>query len=154
MINQIMYQVKCAIITREIINSDKLLTIIVPLVNLLHNDKESGQEYYHYHSDARYDGPQPHLDHLFDGKYKVACQPSRINLDAEFKTFPLIKYRDEIGAHTDVRLLNRDSIKCNHLIDDKCPHKGYDMSEIKADKDGNKTCLHGLKFNSKGVIIN
>lgn len=36
----------------------------------------------------------------------------------------------------------------------KCPHRGYDISQVSPDKNGIITCpLHGLKFGTDGQII-
>lgn len=48
-----------------------------------------------------------------------------------------------VGAITNVKLKH----KCIHK--GKCPHRGYDLSQVNPDRDGKITCpLHGLQFDA------
>lgn len=124
---------------------------IVPLIDHPHSDKENGQEEIHYHADTRYFGKQEHLKH-----YRVDPNQIRITKN-EYKLeyFNLKKYRNQIGAITHTSLIKNSKLKHNCIHKGKCPHRGFDLNNVKPDKDGVITCpLHGLKFDrhSKKII--
>jgi len=139
--------------------STKSKLYISPVINHPHNDKENGQTNIHYHLDYRFikhnnDGLFPtiqnkHSKHIF-GK-DTRLEQGYGNL--EYFLLPVIN--TEFSGVTPVNMIKKSKLKHKCIYKGKCPHRGYDLSQVKADKDGIKTCpLHGLKFNKKGNIIN
>ena len=124
---------------------------IVPLIDHPHSDRENGQEEIHYHVDTRYFGEQEHLRN-----YKLSTGHTRITKYIyKLDYFNLKKYDDEIKAITKVSLIKNSKLKHKCIHKGKCPHRGFDLTNIAPDKDGVITCpLHGLKFDkdSKKII--
>lgn len=114
-----------------------------PVYPNLHNDKESGQNYYHYHVDTRFLQIKdihiiripynPQEPHAFIYK-KFKCQ--RVNE----------LYTTNVGFISNTKAAIKYSSKqCVNL--NKCPHKGFDLSNINIDEHGYKTCpLHGFRI--------
>jgi hypothetical protein len=131
---------------------------ITPIINHPHNDRENGQEEIHYHTDYRFvkfdkNGAikREHSRHCFADEFRP--QPI-INGDLEYFILPVI---NEIffGA-TAVGLIKKSKLKHKCIHKGKCPHRGYDLSQVRPDEDGIITCpLHGLKFNAEtGELLN
>jgi hypothetical protein len=123
---------------------------IVPLIDHPHNDKENGQKEIHYHADTRYFGKQEHLKN-----YRLNTNIRITKNEFQLEYFYLKKHRKQIGAITNTSLIKNSKLKHKCIHKGKCPHRGYDLSNEIADKDGIITCpLHGLKFDkfSKKLI--
>jgi hypothetical protein len=117
---------------------------VVPLYDLLHNDKESGQDVFHYHVNNRY----------------VKGFPDRLRVDMPLKENQSLQYRfikkvkDVETATTATELVNTSKLKHKCIVNGKCPHKGYDLTNELPDENGVVTCpLHGLKFNKQKQLI-
>lgn len=139
------YLVPCAVIENPFAlrNGQSYTTAqeIIPIINHPHNDKENGQAYVHYHTDYRFES---------DGIVTLIMTRTRINqtqvLNIEYRELKCI--RTDNKWVTPVKDIKRSVLKHDCIHKDKCPHRGYDMSNVAA-VDGIKECpLHGLKFNA------
>lgn len=122
---------------------------IIPLINHPHSDVENGQKEVHYHADTRYNGIQPHLKN-----YRVNISKSR-PIEGEFETrwFDLIRYFETYAARTPPELIKKSKLKHKCVHKGKCPHRGFDLSNI-TPVDGVITCpLHSLRFDEKTLEI-
>lgn len=131
---------------------------VLPIINHPHNDMENGQPETHYHLDYRF------LKHNNDSdfptiknKHSLHVFGSEIRPKQDFGSleyFLLAVINEEFKGITPVKMIGKSKLKHNCIHKGKCPHRGYDLSQVKADRNGIKTCpLHGLKFNKKGNII-
>lgn len=128
-----------------------------PVINHKHNDIESGQTHYHYHVDFRF----VKLDkfnrvlrindnHNFAPTARYDLEP---NEDPKIEYHVLRCERLENMAITDASLLADKSVNRKSIKNNKCPHRGYDLSQEVCDKEGIITCpLHGLRFKNNRVI--
>ena len=133
-------RVLCAV--TNIYIEDKI--VIIPLIDHIHSDLESGQDYKHYHVDTRYNGYQDL------SKYYVDYPGIRIR-EGQFKLdwFMLIKYSEKYKAITSKKLIRACKLSGDRLINNRCVHKGFDLSEIEP-VNGVITCpLHELKYSVK-----
>jgi hypothetical protein len=125
--------------------------LITPVINHPHNDKENGQDYFHYHADFRF--------LKTDNKGKVINNHSKYyfcpdirpefnkNRKLEYILLPVIN--EEFSHITSVELIKKSKLRHNCIKNNKCPHRGFDLSQIEQ-KDNVITCpLHGLQFCSK-----
>ena len=124
---------------------------IVPLIDHPHSDKENGQEEIHYHVDDRCLGKQK-----LSRCYTISRTYSRITKGKYKLDYFYLKKHDKIvRTKTSSKLIKNSKLKHKCIHKGKCPHRGYDLSNEIADKDGVITCpLHGLKFDkfSKKLI--
>lgn len=137
--------------------------IWMPILGNHHNDKDHFEvSVDHYHNDLRFSSdrlirslwgaPEHHViatehnsinpfsHHVYEDKIELR----RMKCKRDFPDF---------GFPGKTRLWNKfhDAFKGTCLKNGKiCPHKGYDVSQVKPDKNGNIVCpLHGLSFNIK-----
>lgn len=134
--------------------------VIYPIINHLHHDKENGQNYYHYHIDYRFIelkglGGAYHPIPKQKGRNHVYAPSVRYNLlDADDKDYKITYHafkclRQQQYATAGFVQLSKIEGDC-HAHNNKCPHKGYDLSQVVPDQDGVVTCpLHGLQFKNK-----
>lgn len=128
---------------------------ITPVFNHFHSDKENGQKEGHYHADYRFikhkangDFPQAvsnHSRHIFlsNGSRLLKVGTGKL----EYFALPVIN--ETFTGITDVRLISKSKLKHKCIHKGKCPHRGFDLSQV-SPVDGVITCpLHGLKFDSK-----
>lgn len=132
---------------------------ITPVINHPHNDKENGQDEIHYHVDYRFvkhedDGNFPTVVNKHSKHHFVERIRPEKNLDGELEYFILPVINEEFSGITPTKLISRSKLKHKCIHKGKCPHRGYDLSQVKA-VDGKITCpLHGLRFDAKsGVIV-
>lgn len=112
----------------------------VPIINHPHNDIENGQQEVHYHKDDRFESNVPHL------------RPSRDDFH-NLEYLVLICLKTTIESTTPVDLIKKSKLKHRCIHKNKCPHRGFDLSN-ETKKNGVVTCpLHGLKFNAKTKIL-
>lgn len=125
---------------------------IIPVFNNPHNDIESGQKEIHYHIDYRFvkhfnNGVFPtikntHTLHI----YGEEIRPTKEFGNLEYHVLPVIN--EEFKGITSPGMISKTKIK-NCIHKNKCPHKGYDLSQVPP-VNGVITCpLHGLKFDLK-----
>lgn len=121
---------------------------IMPLINHPHNDIENGQREVHYHADMRYiDFTKSHLYH----------NDTRINLPLKKDQrleWRMLKIIDKNRHYvTPVNLIAKSKLKHKCIHKGKCPHRGYDLTNVKP-RHGVITCpLHGLEFDESGKLI-
>lgn len=134
----------------------KYKKVIIPLYDLLHNDIENGQKSFHYHVDNRY------IDSVFLERVKYiddflqyfdrnSFQRIQMPLKkGEFLEYNYLQKVKEIESFpTHVNGTRHSKLRCNHIKNNKCPHKGYDLSN-ETSVNGIITCpLHSLQFNAK-----
>jgi len=137
---------------------------IIPIIPHLHSDKESGQLKKHYHVDDRF--ITNHYNKYFDNKaIYILTNNKDVKMQAVKNELRIYPKNGKIERHilrcvlpfvsgiTPVEVLKNHKLKkCMH--NGKCPHKGYDLSNIEA-VNGVVTCpLHGLKINiiSKEIV--
>ena len=132
---------------------------ITPIINHLHNDKENGQPYYHYHTDYRFvvtikgtDTPKKlHSSHRFGHiiRYNLGNKQK-----PKIEYHPLKCIRTDNMNITHASLIKRSKLKHDCIFKGKCPHRGYNLSQEVPDSNGVITCpLHGLKFNKDGRLL-
>ena len=139
------------IIRVDLLNKDRLF--VTPVINLPHNDKQNGQHETHYHADYRF------LKHDGNGKVQnkhskyYFCEQSRLNGTLEY--FVMTVINENFYGATPVQLISKSKLKHQCIYKGKCPHRGYDLSQVKA-IDGKIRCpLHGLEFDEKtGKVLN
>lgn len=130
------------------ITDDKIITYITPVINLPHSDMENGQKEIHYHADFRFiktdEIGRPINKH---SKY-VFCEELRPeehkNGYLEYIMLPVVN--EDFRSVTPVEFIQKSKLKHRHIHKGKCPHRGYDLCQVKV-KGGVITCpLHGLNF--------
>jgi hypothetical protein len=132
---------------------------ILPVINHPHSDMENGQKEIHYHLDYRFikhknDREFPtikntHSSHIFGSEIR----PKKDFGDLTYFLLPVIN--EDFKGITPVSFIKKSKLKHKCIHKGKCPHRGYDLSQVTPDKNGVKTCpLHGLKFDKNGKIIN
>lgn len=121
-----------------------------PIINYLHSDKENGQNYQHYHVDARFI-QFLNLTRIKGGKLFDFTTESRYNLidgnkNYEIEYIPLRCQRNvNYGIGGDV---SKSKLKHKCITKGKCVHRGYDLSQV-VPVDGIIKCpLHGLSYNA------
>jgi Rieske [2Fe-2S] domain len=133
---------------------------VTPVINLPHSDKENGQSEIHYHADYRFikhnnDGNFPTVKNKHS-KY-IFCENIRPKekIDGLLKYFVLPVINEDFKAITPVNMISKSNLKHKCIHKGKCPHRGYDLSQVKP-IEGKITCpLHGLEFSSvNGSILN
>lgn len=131
---------------------------ILPVINHPHNDIENGQTETHFHLDYRF------LKHKNDGNFPTVKNKStsiifggEVRPDVYFGSleyFSLPVINEDFTGITPKKLISKSKLKHKCIHKGKCPHRGYDLSQVKADEYGIKTCpLHGLMFNKEGEIL-
>lgn len=124
---------------------------ITPVINHPHNDRENGQPTPHYHvdyrfvrhqADARFPTP---VSHHSTHRYVENIRPLAPAV-LEYILLPVIN--ETFAGITPAGLISKSKLKHNCIYKGKCPHRGYDLSQV-APIDGVITCpLHGLQFDS------
>lgn len=148
------YKVPCIVSSFN----DKLC--VTPVINHPHSDRENGQPEVHYHVDYRF------LKHKNDGDFPtVVNRHSKYyfvdNIRPEIKSGQALEYfvlpviNEDFNGITPVDFISKSKIKHKCIHKGKCPHRGYDLSQVKS-VDGIITCpLHGLKFDATtGALLN
>lgn len=134
---------------------------ITPVIEHLHDDVENGQRYKHYHADYRFIeyviDKHDNIDRTFINPAIIQKHSQHIwgetprpilheELKLEYITLPVIN--EEFVGATDVKLIENSKLKRKCIHNNKCPHRGYDLSQVQS-VNGIITCpLHGLKFDA------
>jgi hypothetical protein len=133
-------------------------TYITPVINHPHSDKENGQKEVHYHVDYRFvkhknDGNFPttinkHSTHRYvHNKRPVKGRDGKL----EYIVLPMVN--EDFTGITPKEFIQKTKLKHKCIHKGKCPHRGYNLSQVKAN-DGKITCpLHGLQFDSESVKL-
>lgn len=139
-------------------------TYISPIINHPHNDKENGQQEIHYHVDYRFvkcsqEGFVRYVDNI-----PYVFNPVPVNNHSKHIWVPSARCEKTneikinyyilpvINAHlfgsTPIDFIKKSKLKHDCIYKGKCPHRGYDLSQVDP-IDGIITCpLHGLQFDS------
>ncbi len=151
------FSVPC--ITRE--ENDFLY--ITPVINHPHSDKENGQQDEHYHADYRFvrtigstNTTFPSVINRHSKHYFLEEVRHRISSFTKPERFVLPVINEKFFGITPVHHISHSKLKHKCIHKGKCPHRGYDLSQVKAIY-GKITCpLHGLQFDetSKKLINN
>lgn len=130
-----------------VVREESDITFITPVLNHPHNDKENGQHSAHYHADFRF---VKHHELSVVNKHKKYhfVEETRLNANNKIEYFILPVINEDFDGITGVELISRSKLKHNCIYKGKCPHRGYDLSQV-SEKDGKITCpLHGLEFDA------
>lgn len=153
--------------TRCLDNGRKKKTIaheITPILNCFHSDRENGQQEKHCHTDYRF----VRCSRMTSGDMEIIrvedthsaqdfAPESRVFLHGsekiEYIALPVIDPGAFYGI-TPVSMISKSKLKHNCIHKGKCPHRGFDLSQVAPDENGIITCpLHGLKFYSETLEI-
>lgn len=133
---------------------------ITPVINHPHSDKENGQHEAHYHTDYRFvkhngDKYVPIPIRKHSKHYFAPLSRPQKDIDGTLEYFVLPVINEEFAGITGVNLIRNSKLKHKCIHKGKCPHRGYDLSQVKP-INGKITCpLHGLEFDEKsGKILN
>ena len=133
--------------------------IITPVFNNEHSDQENGQCEFHYHIDFRF------IKHNNDGNFPVIendnkdyffvddFRPKKSNYNKlEYLLLPVIN--EDFKGATPVSFVDKSKLTSRMVKNNKCPHRGFDLSQVNT-INGKKICpLHGLVFcGLTGVLI-
>lgn len=143
---------------------------IYPIINHLHNDRKTGQDYYHYHIDYRFIktinkrslfAKQITPNHIFTSNPRYNLIGDNLEYKIEYHPLRCLTLHNK-GIAGAVKI---EKLKHKCIYKGKCPHRGYSLLQevpkresyetiengIKHIKYGNViTCpLHGLKFNNE-----
>ena len=122
-------------------------TLITPVWNHPHNDKENGQKEVHYHIDSRFFNEKSKFlskNYLMEDNFRPLLDK---NSTLEYFVLPVLKEIEDRVTHT--AYIKKSNIKHKCIYKGKCPHRGMDLSQVKP-KDGVIKCpLHGLTFHEK-----
>lgn len=118
---------------------------LLPLYDHPHSDRENGQDEVHYHQDSRFKGDNP--------KDFSSYRNGRIALpliDNEALVYEEVnQIRDVEMRGTPAEFIKNSKLKHKCIHKGKCPHRGFDLTDVRA-INGVITCpLHSLKFNAK-----
>jgi hypothetical protein len=141
------------------IKTDNAIKIhILPIINHPHNDKENGQPETHYHLDYRF--IKHKNNHNFPtiinkhSKHIFGSQVRPLPNFGELYYYPLPVINEHFSGVTGYELIRNSKLKHKCIHKGKCPHRGYDLSQVKPNEKGVITCpLHGLEFNSNKELI-
>lgn len=127
--------------------------LIYPVFNLPHADAENGQDEVHYHLDYRFVNFSHRKYNMGNNVIRLTEQdiyPHYKKQSLERFVLPVI--REDFGFVTPTKLINKAPLNHKCLVNGKCPHKGFDMSQVPF-VNGVQTCpLHGLQFDIHGNI--
>lgn len=140
----------------ESVNTKKI-EFVIPIINHPHNDIENGQEEVHYHADFRFVELREKDGAMFvylENDTKCYVYNLRPTLkDGEFKYIILKVINGNKHLTTPVEFIKKSKLKHKCIHKGKCPHRGYDLSQVSEDENGIVTCpLHGLQFKDKKLI--
>lgn len=131
----------------------KTMFYVLPIINHPHNDAENGQFETHYHIDYRFikhynDANFPtiknsHSTHVFGSKIRPTPSFGKLTY------YPLPVINEDFKGITEVSLIKNSKLKHRCIHKGKCPHRGYDLSQVPVVNGIIKCPLHGLKFSSK-----
>lgn len=145
-----------------IVREEDGLEFITPVINHPHNDKENGQTEVHYHVDYRFikiykdlyemGMPIPVNEHSVH-RFVEHVRPEK-DIDGEMYHILLPVVNTNFLGSSSVHSIRNSRLKHKCIYKGKCPHRGYDLSQVEV-KDGKITCpLHGLQFDAKtGKLI-
>lgn len=123
--------------------------LCIPIINFPHSDSENGQDYIHYHADTRF------IDNklFFDLSNEDILRPKKIeNSKVIYRTKLCV--HEKIYSITNSIFIKNTKLKHKCIYNGKCPHKGYDLSNVIPESNIITCPLHGLKFSKEtGILI-
>jgi len=126
-------------------NKNLPLIFFTPVYLNYHSDKKSGQNYFHYHKDYRWEIPN-----YYNGCKIIGSVPRPTKKEIVYVNLKFISEN-----HIDVtpsKFLEKYNLKLK-MKNYKCVHKKYDLRNEIQDKNGCITCpLHGLKYKNNLLI--
>lgn len=134
---------------------------ITPVINHPHNDVENGQRITHYHADLRF----LKFDYDCDGMLRIKnehskyifCENNRptLRVDGEIVHILLPVINENFAGLTHPVHIKKSKLKHNCIYKGKCPHRGYDLSQVPIVNDVIMCPLHGLRFDAAtGILLN
>lgn len=129
-------------------------THVTPVINHPHSDRENGQSHVHYHADFRFiDVEDNKISNEHSKYFSVESLRPQQHIHGEIEYIELPVVNEEFLGRTEVRHIKNSKLKHKCIHKGKCPHRGYDLSQVKA-VDGIITCpLHGLQFDSETKLL-
>lgn len=119
--------------------SSRKIEHVIPVYNHPHSDIENGQIEKHYHLDSRY------VNNTYLQHSRISL-PLKSNQRLEYRN--LRKLHNEEIHSTPVIMISKSKMKHQCIHKNKCPHRGYDLSN-ETPINGVITCpLHSLQFNA------
>lgn len=133
----------------EVKSYNKSFLEINPIINHPHSDVENGQNEIHYHLDYRFISNKKCFFHRYGTEFRITKND---NIEIEYHPLPVInEIMPEYGI-TPIELIKNSKIK-QFSKNNKCPHRGFDLSNTNP-INGVITCpLHGLKICSKSKKV-
>jgi hypothetical protein len=127
---------------------------ITPVINHPHNDKENGQEEFHYHVDYRFvkhqnDSNFPTVINKHSKHYFVEHIRPQEEIHGKLEYFILPVLNDFFTGITPIKFIENSKLKHKCIHKNKCPHRGYDLSQVPEINDIITCPLHGLRFCAK-----
>lgn len=134
-----------------IVKQEEQKEFITPIINHPHNDIENGQKEIHYHADFRFikldsNGfvKRAHSKHFFLHETRPV---KYVHGELMYIILPVINENFEyITAPT---VITKSKLKHTCIYKGKCPHRGYDLSQVKPINGIVRCPLHGLEFCEK-----
>jgi hypothetical protein len=142
-----------------IVNERHKMIFITPILNHPHNDVENGQPETHYHVDYRF------VKHDNKGNFPIVknkhskhqfvedIRPRVGKGDLVYFVLPVIN--EEFKGVTPVEFILKSNLKHHCIHKGKCPHRGFDLSQVNPVNGIIKCPLHGLEFDANtGELVN
>lgn len=124
----------------------------LPVYNHPHSDKENGQIGTHYHMDSRVLHRNKKASNnflIFNDKKLLTLKLEIRSKEGEIVYLPLKYYDDIEYLRTDTHFIKNSKLKHNCIHKGKCPHRGYNLENVKP-INGVIICpLHSLRFDEK-----
>lgn len=144
------YKTACFVMLDE---NNNLTNKIIPIIDFLHNDPEIGQNMPHYHIDDRFFTldtetkifGKEKIYEIVENFSNIVVENSIVSCDGQLKG--KIVYLDlKLLRNNLTTTFEFGGYSIINYKKDKCPHRGFDLTNTLMDENGVKTCpLHGLK---------
>ena len=133
---------------------------VFPVLNNLHSDKESGQDYKHYHVDNRFFPPNKYSyrkqNRLYNNHFftkEPRCDFKNGEVIPKIQYLNLRCFNTEITYITVSQVVNNLKFKHKCAKNMKCLHRGTSLEGLR-DRNGIITCpLHGLKYRKENMEL-
>lgn len=134
-----------------VVKSEGDVCFIDPIIYHAHNDIENGQMERHFHLDYRFIKTDENGHTINRHSRQIWGHTFRPHQKDSNKIYwhqlPVIN--EKFAGITDVKLISKSKLKHKCIVKGKCPHRGFDLSQVNH-VDGVITCpLHGLRFDEK-----
>lgn len=124
------------------------ITHYIPVLDYPHSDKENGQHLPHYHIDDRFIGEQTTVPENFKQDFHIRFYP---NQEPNWKMEHLLlkAHSTHVRTATSSKLISESKLAHNCIHKGKCPHRGYDLTNILPIDGVIKCPMHGLLFDAR-----